>query len=195
MKFNSVKRNNFSGLAKSVNRSADQIFNAARESAVDNTLIAKEAIKGRSMERRAAMKADAAVAEAGLKAATKVNLTKLKIETDEAVADIKRPAKRMAGIVGGLGALTGGLVSSAENKKARAEADELKAMRMDNINRQEARDAERDAREDKILQGLFGNNGNAGGSGGDGSSSNTDTASPTQTQPLPITVLPRFLVN
>ena len=66
MRFNSVKRGNFSGLARSVNRTMDQVFNAARETAVDNTMIAKEAIKGRSMERRAAMEAEAKVARAGI---------------------------------------------------------------------------------------------------------------------------------
>ena len=76
MRFNSVKRGNFSSLAKSVNRTMDQVFNSSRETAMDNTKIANEAIKGRSMERRAAMKAEAEVSRAGLQAYTKVKMTK-----------------------------------------------------------------------------------------------------------------------
>ena len=68
MRFNSVKRGNFSGLARSVNRSMDQVFDASRQTSVDHTSIAKESIKGRSQERRAAMKAEGQVAQAGLKA-------------------------------------------------------------------------------------------------------------------------------
>ena len=129
MRFNSVKRGNFSGLAKSVNRTMDQVFQSSRETSMDNTKIANEAIKGRSMERRAAMKAEAEVARAGLDAYTSVKMTKNEIETDKKVRDIKRPAKRMAGIVGGLGAITGGLLSMKEGEKAKAEQAELKAER------------------------------------------------------------------
>ena len=71
MQFNSVKRGNFSGLAGHVNRATDAIFKASRDTAVDNTAIAAESIKGRSMQRRAAMKADAKVARAGLQAVSK----------------------------------------------------------------------------------------------------------------------------
>ena len=117
MRFNSVKRGNFSSLAKSVNRTMDQVFNSSRETAMDNTKIANEAIKGRSMERRAAMKAEAEVSRAGLQAYTKVKMTKNDVETDKKVRDIKRPAKRMAGIVGGLGAIAGGLCKLEQGKK------------------------------------------------------------------------------
>ena len=78
MRFNSVKRGNFSGLAKSVNRTMDQVFNASRETAVDNTKIAKESIKGRGLERRAAMKAEAEVAQAGIRATGKLSQTHIK---------------------------------------------------------------------------------------------------------------------
>ena len=129
MQFNSIKNSSFSGLAKSVNRATDTVFKAARDSAVDNTKIANEAIKGRSTERRAAMKAEADVAKAGFLASKKVYMTEKDIETDKAIRDIKRPAKRMAGIVGGLGALAGGFVSMEQGKKDKAERDELRAYR------------------------------------------------------------------
>ena len=139
MRFNSVKRGNFSSLAKSVNRTMDQVFNSSRETAMDNTKIANEAIKGRSMERRAAMKAEAEVSRAGLQAYTKVKMTKDDVETDKKVRDIKRPAKRMAGIVGGLGAIAGGYVTMQQGKKDKAERDQLRAERQALDDKQDAR--------------------------------------------------------
>ena len=127
MRFNSVKRGNFSSLAKSVNRTMDQVFNSSRETAMDNTKIANEAIKGRSMERRAAMKAEAEVSRAGLAAYSKVKMTKNDIETDKKIRDIKRPAKRMAGIVGGLGAIAGGFVAKKNAAEDKAERLALRA--------------------------------------------------------------------
>jgi len=127
MQFNSVKRGNFSGLASSVNRNADAIFKAARDTAVDNTAIAKEAIKGRSMERRAAMEAEGKVAQAGLKAFANVKDTKNKIESAEKINDIKRPAKRMAGVVAGLGALSGAALMHKNLKEDKAERAAYKA--------------------------------------------------------------------
>jgi len=129
MKFNSVKRGNFSGLAGHVNKATDQVFAAARETAVDNTAIAKEAIKGRSLERRAAMKAEGQVAQAGLKAFASVKDTKNKIESQQRINDIKRPAKRMAGIVGGLGAIAGGYVGLQQSKEDKADRATLRAER------------------------------------------------------------------
>ena len=77
MQFNSVKRGNFSGLARSVNRATDQAFDAARSTAVDHTAIAKESIKGRSMERRAAMEAEGKVSRAGLQAFAKSKIPRM----------------------------------------------------------------------------------------------------------------------
>jgi len=127
MQFNSVKRGNFSGLASSVNRNADAIFKAARDTAVDNTAIAKEAIKGRSMERRAAMEAEGKVAQAGLQAFANVKDTKNKIESAEKINDIKRPAKRMAGVVAGLGALSGAALMHKNIKEDKAEREAFRA--------------------------------------------------------------------
>ena len=45
MQFNSVKRGNFSGLARSVNSASDQIFDSARSTSVDHTAITKESSK------------------------------------------------------------------------------------------------------------------------------------------------------
>ena len=125
----SRRTGNYSTSAKAVVRASDQIFDAAMSGKPDFTKISKEAIKGRSMERRAVTKAEADVASAGLKAYTDVNLTRMREDTKKEIADIKRPAKRMAGIVGGLGAIAGGYVMMEGNKKDKAEREAFKAER------------------------------------------------------------------
>jgi len=95
----------------------------------DFTKISKEAIKGRSLERRAVTKAEADVASAGLRAFTDVNLTRMTEDTKKEIANIKRPAKRMAGIVGGLGAIAGGYVGLQQSKEDKADRETLRAER------------------------------------------------------------------
>lgn len=124
---------NYSTSAKAVIRNSDAIFDAAMSGKPDFTKISKEAIKGRSLERRAVTKAEADVASAGLKAFTDTNLTRMREDTKKEIADIKRPAKRMAGIVGGLGAIAGGYAMLAGNKQDAADRATLKAER-DKIN-------------------------------------------------------------
>ena len=126
MRFNSVKRGNFSGLARSVNRSMDQVFDASRQTSVDHTSIAKESIKGRSQERRAAMKAESAVSRAGLQAVGQVKGYKEKAGAIRDEGKKKAGKARMAGVLGGLGALAGGFVikkGREEDAKAAAEQD------------------------------------------------------------------------
>ena len=118
---------NYSTSAKAVVRASDQIFDAAMSGKPDFTAISKEAIKGRSLERRAVTQAEGEVAAAGLKAYTDVNLTKMREDTKKEIADIKRPAKRMAGAVAGLGAIAGGYVSMQNSKKDKAEREAFKA--------------------------------------------------------------------
>ena len=150
MKFNSVKRGNFSGLARGVSQNADAIFRAARDTSVNHTAIAKASIEGRSTERRAAMKAEGKVAQAGLKAFANVKDTKNKIESAEKIADIKRPAKRMAGIVGGLGAIATGYVSLENSKKDKADREELRGLR-DSMNSQREADYQKSKQENEEL--------------------------------------------
>jgi len=146
MRFNSVRTGNYSQSAKAVVRASDQIFDAAMSGKPDFTKISKEAIKGRSLERRAVTRAEGDVAQAGLEAFTKAKRTKNAVETEKAIADIKRPAKRMAGIVGGLGAIAGGYVMMEGNKKDKAERDELRAYRDALTAKQDANDAASEAR-------------------------------------------------
>ena len=121
MRFNSVKRGNFSGLAGSVNRSMDQVFNAARSTAVDHTMLAKESIKGRSKERRAAMKAEGEVSRAGLKAVAQTKGYKEKADVIKDIGEKRGKKARMAGALGALGSLAGGFVikkGREDDKKA-----------------------------------------------------------------------------
>ena len=143
---------NYSTSAKAVIRNSDAIFDAAMSGKPDFTKISKEAIKGRSLERRAVTKAEAEVANAGLKAYRDTNLTKIKEDTKKEVSDILRPAKRMAGVVAGLGALTTGYVTMQENKKTKAESDQLRSERDAIYARQEERWAESDKRYEEMMK-------------------------------------------
>ena len=127
MRFNSVRTGNYAQSAQSVIRASDQIFDAAMSGKPDFTKISKEAIKGRSVERQAVTKAEGNVAAAGLNAFTDVKRTKNAVEAEKEIANIKRPAKRMAGIVGGLGAIATGYATMQGNKKDKAERLALKA--------------------------------------------------------------------
>ena len=138
---------NYASSASAVIRNSDAIFDAAMSGKPDFTKISKEAIKGRSLERRAVTKAEADVASAGLKAFTDTNLTRMREDTKKEIADIKRPAKRMAGAVAGLGAIAGGYVMMEGNKKDKAEREELRGMRDAMSAKADLYDQQRDARE------------------------------------------------
>ena len=124
MQFNSVKRGNFSGLARSVNRATDQVFDSARTTSVDHTAIAKESIKGRSMERRAAMEAEGKVSRAGLEAVSKTK--QYKDTADALVSEGKQKGKkaRMAGVVGALGSLATGVVVRKDREADKRDRDQ-----------------------------------------------------------------------
>ena len=118
---------NYATSANAVVKSSDQIFDAAMSGRPDFTAISKEAIKGRSLERRTAMEAEGQVAKAGINALTKVKQTKIKADTAKEVSNIKKPARRMAGIVGGLGTLSGAMLLNKENQIAKRERAEDRA--------------------------------------------------------------------
>ena len=114
---------NYSTSARAVVQNSDAIFSAAMDSKPDFTKISKEAIKGRSLERRAVTKAEGYVAQAGLEAFTKAKRSRNAADTAKEINDIKRPAKRMAGVVAGLGAISGAALAHKEmqtTKKERA---------------------------------------------------------------------------
>ena len=129
MRFNSVKGGNFTSAAKAVNRSADQMFAASRESAPDFTGISKAAIASRTKERNAATQSQGLKDIANIKGDNLIERTKLDIKTKKDVADIKRPAKRMAGVVAGLGSISTAAVLAKDNREAKAERLKFKAER------------------------------------------------------------------
>ena len=176
MRFNSVRSSDYSQSAKAVNRSANQAFDAAMASSPDFTKISTEAIKGRSMERRSAQKAEAAVAKAGIQAFTKNKIVKERADRAKDVADIKRPAQRMAGVVAGLGSIAGAAVLHKENKIAKQEREELKAERLatEKLQADFMKDsAARDERIEKMYQTILNRDNNSGSS--DTTNQETDT--------------------
>ena len=181
MRFNSVRSSDFSQSAKAVNKATDQIFDAAMSGKPDFTKISQEAIKGRSLERRTATEAEGAVAKAGLDALRKTKLTRMKTDTAKEVSDIKRPAKRMAGIVAGLGAITTGYVGLQENKKAKAEREELRGLRAELDAKQDLRDQAEDQRHQDLMNLLTKQS-------EEPTSSNTDNTSTTPTKTKPQTL-------
>ncbi len=129
MRFNSVKGGDYSSGARAVNKNSDASFDASRKSSFDFTAVSKTAIAARSKERTAAMQSAALVDKTKIQADSLVDRTKLKIKTEKDIADIKRPAKRMAGVVAGLGALSTGAINMKEAREAKAERAELKLER------------------------------------------------------------------
>ncbi len=128
MQFNSVKGSNFTSAAKSLNKSTETIFAASRASAPNFTEISKTAIKARSVERQAADKAKGLTDLAEIKADTMTDLTKIRSKSMEDVADIKRPAQRMAGVVGGLGALSSYAIMAKNAREDDEAAERMEAL-------------------------------------------------------------------
>ena len=118
MRFNSVRTGDYSQSAKAVTNSADKIFEASRSSAPDFTKISKEAIKGRSLERRTATEAEGRVARAGIDALRQTKKTRIQVDTAKEVKR-KRPARRMVGIVAGLGGIAGAALMNKDNEELR----------------------------------------------------------------------------
>ena len=125
----SRRTGNYSTSAKAVIRASDQIFDAAMSGKPDFTKISKEAIKARSLERRAVTKAEADVASAGLTAFTKAKRTQNAADTAKEINDIKRPARRMAGVVAGLGAISGAALMHKNMKDDKADRAAYRAER------------------------------------------------------------------
>ena len=123
MRFNSVKGGDFTSSAKAVTRNFDAFLDTSVKTATDFTKISLAAQKGRSVERQATKKAAGGVDLANIRADSKEKIYDIAYKSDKKVADIKRPAQRMAGIVGGLGALSGYAIM-AKNANEEREADE-----------------------------------------------------------------------
>ena len=132
MQFNSVTGQDYTEGARAVVKNMDAIFNINRETSPDYQAQAQQVIESRSLARQAANKAveDVKLQRAYSKAQNKVD--KIKIKTEKEVADIKRPAKRMAGITAALGSMTeayGYGVERRERQEANRKREEREARR------------------------------------------------------------------
>ena len=119
---------------------ARNAFIAARKSAPDYGGIGETALNTRSKERQAATKAEADVAKTGLAAMEYTKRAQIKADTEKELAKKKAGATRMAGIVGGLGAIAGGAFMGIEAKREKAA--------------QAARDAQEEARWQQRLDAI-----------------------------------------
>lgn len=108
--FGNVRGGNYGSVGQQINKQ-NQTLNAVNmEASPDYGQIAEEAIKGRSKERRAAIQAEASIHKTGLKEKAQQNLYTQDAELQKDLVNIKKPAKRMAGIVGAAGTIAGGFV-------------------------------------------------------------------------------------
>ena len=128
MRFNSVKSSDFSTSAKAVTRNMDAIFDASIKSRPDFTKISTAAQKGRSAERQAAAKAEGTVDLANIKSEALNDENKILYKADKQIADIKKPAQRMAGIVGGLGALSSYAIMAKNNREDDEAAERMETL-------------------------------------------------------------------
>ena len=180
MRFNSVKGGDYSSGARAVNKNADAAFDASRKSGFNFTKISKAAQSARETRRRAAIKGEQLKDTTQIKADTLVKGTQLKVDTDNAVNDKLRPAKRMAGIVAGLGAASTGIINLNEAKAAKAERAELKAER-DQITQRSLALQEQSVKDREEIMKLYASRREDDGSDSKPTSTSTPTSGSTPT--------------
>ena len=136
--FGNVRGGNYGSVGQQINKQ-NQTLNAVNmESSPDYTAIANEAIKGRSRERRAAIAAEASIHKTGLNEMAKQNIYAQDAELKKDLVDIKKPAKRMAGIVGAAGTIAGGFVLKKFNDEAKVREDKWQQRWEERMTRTEA---------------------------------------------------------
>ena len=135
---NKSNSNSYIAAGQAAARQASNAFVAARKHSPDYGKLAEESIKTRSAERRAAYKAEAAITKAGIDAKQQVKRTKIKTEAEAAVQDTKMGAKRMAGIIGGLGtiAVAGMQMAAPKDEEDKGWKDKYHKMEMELLNKQ-----------------------------------------------------------
>lgn len=127
--YGNVGGGNYGAVGQKLNQQQINLHGINAEASPDYGKIAEEAIKGRSRERKAAIAAEAAVHQTGLSEMSRTKQYAIKAESDKAVADIKKPAKRFAGVVGAAGTIAGAWMLNKGNKEAEARALALEAKR------------------------------------------------------------------
>ena len=122
MNFNSIgasNSSNYAAAAKSVASAQDKAFAIARKTGPDYAMLSKTAMDNASAEKRMAMKAEASVAQAGIRAVGNVKQTQLKTQTDLKLSKMKAK-QRMAGGVAALRKIAGaGFLAFKDNTKGR----------------------------------------------------------------------------
>ena len=108
---------NYAAAAKPVVDSAANAFTIMRRSGPDYAELSKVAMNTRTAEKMAAMKAGADMATAGIKAVANVTQTGIQTAAGMKLARDKAERVKMAGKVAGIGAVLGGAVMAATNKK------------------------------------------------------------------------------
>ena len=116
MRFQSVRPSRGVAAAQAVTGSMGRMYGASLDASPDFTELAKTSIETKSNERKAAMQAESKVASAGLDAASGVEIYKIDAKSKKDVRDAKKPAARMAGLVGALGLGAGYMITAKNNK-------------------------------------------------------------------------------
>lgn len=129
MQFKSVGTSDYSQAAKAVTGNMDSIYNTARETATDFTKIAKAAINAKRIQKEAVMKAEDVVNRQGMAEAGAAKERNILKDAIKDARNITRPAKRMAGVVAGLGAVSTAYVQKKEMDRDAADRAELKEYR------------------------------------------------------------------
>lgn len=120
MRFASLNNSNardYAQAGKSVADSASDSFTIMRRSGPDYGKLSEVAMNTRTAEKMAAMKAGADMATAGIKAVSGVTQTGIKTAAGMKLAKDKANRVKMAGKVAGIGAVLGGAVMAATDKK------------------------------------------------------------------------------
>ena len=105
------------------------MFDSARSTAVDHTAIAKEAIKGRSMERRAAIRLKVKLLKLACRHLQQLKILRMILIALRRLMILSVQLRRMAGVVAGLGAISQAALMNKNLKDDRAERDALRAAR------------------------------------------------------------------
>ena len=121
-------------------QSVSDLFQVTRANSPDYGKLAEVNMVARSKERQAAIAAEARVRQAGLSALATTKSAKIAADASDEIYKDKAGAARMAGYVGALGAVAGGVALYTDNKRR----DEREA----------ERDTEREARFEQQLEAL-----------------------------------------
>ncbi len=105
--FGNVRGGNYGRVGQALARQQKDLHDVNMAASPDYGKIARESIKGRSRERQAVTQSEAKVHRVGLDAAAFKEKEGILSDAEARVEEIKKPARRMAGIVGAAGELAG----------------------------------------------------------------------------------------